>query len=51
MVAPQKGILIGLMAPAAMLGIYISMFSVAIPTIRTDFQISADTAAWSIFCI
>ena len=42
----QTGILIGLMAPSAMLGIYLSMFSVAIPTIRTDLQISADIAAW-----
>jgi EmrB/QacA subfamily drug resistance transporter len=42
----QRGIIIGLMAPSAILGIYISMFSVAIPAIRTDFQVSADTAAW-----
>ena len=36
----------GLMAPGIMVGIYTAMFSVAIPTIRTDFGIPADLAAW-----
>lgn len=42
----RLGIITGLMAPAMMMGVYISMFSVAIPAIRTDFSLQADVAAW-----
>jgi EmrB/QacA subfamily drug resistance transporter len=42
----QRSLLIGLMAPALITGIYISMFSVTIPAIRAEFNIAADTAAW-----
>lgn len=39
-------ILLGLMAPAMMMGVYSAMFNVAIPTIRTEFNIQSDLAAW-----
>ncbi len=42
----ETGIILGLMAPAMMTGIYTAMFSVALPIIRTHFDIQADMAAW-----
>jgi len=42
----QTGIIIGLMAPAVMMGVYGAVFSLAVPAIRTDFGIQADLAAW-----
>ena len=42
----RLGIIIGLMAPAMMMGVYMSMFSVAVPTIRTAFDLQADVTAW-----
>jgi len=42
----QTAILIGLMAPSIMSGLYGGMFSVAVPAIRDDLGIQADMAAW-----
>ena len=44
--SPQTRILIGLMAPAVVTGMNNHMFNVALPTIRNDFAIDADTTAW-----
>ncbi|MEM7130280.1 MAG: MFS transporter [Chloroflexota bacterium] len=44
--ANEWSILLGLMAPPLMMGIYSAMFNVAIPTIRTEFAIQSDMAAW-----
>jgi EmrB/QacA subfamily drug resistance transporter len=44
---PSKaGLLIGLMVPVMMTALNFSVFSVVIPTIRKEFQIEADQAAW-----
>lgn len=43
---PQNRILIGLMAPAVMTGMNHHTFGVALPAIRNDFGIDADTTAW-----
>ena len=40
------GTIIGLMAPIMMMGLYTAMFGIAIPTVRTEFGIEADVAAW-----
>jgi len=42
----QTNILIGLMAPSIMAGLYGGMFSVAVPTIRDNLGIQADMVAW-----
>ena len=44
--SPQTHILIGLMAPTVVAGMSNHMFNVALPTIRGDFAIDADVAAW-----
>lgn len=42
----QTRILFGLIAPSVMTGMAHHMFGVALPSIRQDFAISADVAAW-----
>ena len=42
----KTGILSGLMIAISVNGIYIAMFSVAVPTIRDAFGLQADMAAW-----
>jgi EmrB/QacA subfamily drug resistance transporter len=42
----QAGLLIGLMVPVMMTALNFSMFSVVLPTIRNEFSIQADRAAW-----
>ncbi|MEZ4869676.1 MAG: MFS transporter [Caldilineaceae bacterium] len=42
----QWRILLGLMAPAMLMGVYSAMFNVVVPTIRTEFAIASDMAAW-----
>lgn len=44
--SPEWVLLIGLMAPTITNGMNHHMFSVALPTIRADFGLAADTAAW-----
>ncbi|MCB0124517.1 MAG: MFS transporter [Caldilineaceae bacterium] len=39
-------ILLGLMAPPVMMGVYSAMFNVVVPTIRDEFAIESDMAAW-----
>lgn len=45
--SPQTRILIGLMAPSVMVGLDTHMFGVALPTLRANFMLDADTAAWA----
>lgn len=47
MASPQTRILLGLMAPSLMVGMLHHMFGVALPTLRADFALDADTAAWA----
>lgn len=44
--SPQARILIGVMAPAVVSGMDHHMFGVAVPAIRSYFDLDADTAAW-----
>ncbi len=44
--SPQTRILIGLIAPSVMTAMAHHMLGVALPSIRADFGIDADTAAW-----
>jgi MFS family permease len=43
---PQNDLMIGLIAPAVIVGMYHHMFGVALPSIRRDFGLDADTTAW-----
>lgn len=44
--SPQTRILIGVMAPAVIIGMDHHMFGVTVPAIRSYFSLDADTAAW-----
>jgi EmrB/QacA subfamily drug resistance transporter len=42
----MSGLLMGLMAPTIMMGLNMGMFGVALPTLKNDFGMQADMAAW-----
>ena len=44
--AGNNRIIAGLMVPFVSLVIHLSMFTVAVPAIRADFSLAADTTSW-----